>query len=603
MGFAGISWYASPDGGWRGNGSRERPWSLERALSHPDSVQPGDVIFLLGGLYRPRSPLVSRLRGTAEAPIELRGDPESEAVRIDTVATGASFGLRVADLHARFAGFELFNSTPARWSDLEGAEGDPRGIGVLCQGGAGTELVDLIVHDFGTSVFESQAGGLKIHGCLFFNSYWDAPDRSHGPGLYIRNPSGAPRKNIENNIVFQHGRQGLQGFGSIPFANVGVEGNVFFNNGIAGDGFHRNVMFGNETADHDDLAIRNNVMYFAPGGYRGHEHNLLGGDGGSRELQFTGNWVIHEGREALRVQRAESPVIEGNQVFGGLYYSSPDGSEELRNSEFEQRFPDNGYYDEAPAGETWIWRRRHSDLPDRWQGLVRITVCILNWSAASSIGVCLQVEASAEELDGVQTVRVRSAQDPAVVRELPMTDGAVSIPLDGWSVAWPIGRDPEKPLPRTLPEFGAFLVEWPHPGWAAERRKPAPLSDPGAGLPAEAARQARIAAWAETGVEGLATLREERRRAWREAARSQQLQGGLLTQLIFSSAAQAEAFRSAVEIVPAIEGGMGSAQLGRAAVQPDGTARFSHRFREVDLDWIRAVAGDMELTIEPLAGA
>ena len=35
MPFAGLTWYVSPNGSWRGDGSRERPWSLEKALSHP----------------------------------------------------------------------------------------------------------------------------------------------------------------------------------------------------------------------------------------------------------------------------------------------------------------------------------------------------------------------------------------------------------------------------------------------------------------------------------------------------------------------------------------------------------------------------------------
>ena len=598
MGFSGLSWYASPDGGWRGDGSREKPWSLERALAHPPEVQPGDVIFLLDGLYQPRSPLVSRLKGTAEAPIELRGDPESGPARIDTAAAGGRFGLRIAEIYARYVGFELFNSSPERWTDQSGGEGDPRGIGLLCEGGIGTELIDLVVHDFGTSLFESQASGLAVRGCLFFNSYWDAPDRSHGPGLYVRNPKGAPRKWIEDNVVFQHGRQGLQGFGSIPFANVGVEGNVFFNNGIAGDGFHRNVMFGNASADHEDLAFRDNLMYLTPGGYRGHEHNLLGGDGGSRGLDFTGNWVVHHGREALRFQRAETPVLEGNRVFGGVYYSSFDGAEELRGAEFESRFPGNDYYAAEPSGETWVWRREHGQGPDFWRGKIRLTVAVLCWSGELTAGLCLDDFAASENLEGVESVRVCSVQEPGVWKEIDVVDAAVTIPLTGWTAVWPAGRAADDPLPRTLPEFGVFLVEWTAPGWVGEQREPAPLADPGIGLPAEERRAARLAAWQTADEESRAILLAERRRAWREALRKRGGGAGPPMKLIFVNFAQSEAFRSAVDMTPAIEGGAGATKLGRAALRSDGKAVISHCFAEADLDWIRAFSDGMEITIE-----
>lgn len=602
MGFSGLSWYAAPNGAWRGDGSRENPWSLERALSHPQEVLPGDVIFLLGGLYRPQSPLISYLRGTAEAPIELRGDPESEPVRIDTSRTGAKFGLWIRDLHARFVGFELFNSSPVRWTDTPGGAADPRGHGLLCEGGAGTHLVDLVVRDFGTSLFESQASGMEVRGCLFFNSYWDAPDRSHGPGLYVRNPKGAPRKRIEGNIVFQHGRQGLQGFGSTPFANVAVEGNVFFNNGVAGDGFHRNVMFGNATADHDDLSIRDNLMYLTPDGYRGHEYNLLGGDGGSRGLEFTGNWVLHSGREALRIQRAETPVIAGNRVCGGVYYSSFDGAEELRGEQFEERFPENDYYPSEPAGETWIWRSEHGRRLDYWQGKCRLTAVVLNWSGAMTAAVDLTNASDPGRLDAVERVQVCSVQDPTLWQELDVTDGCVEIPLEGWPVAWPAGRPSDDPLPRTLPEFGVFLVEWIHPEWSGAERSPTTLPDPGKGLDATARRAARLAAWSGANAETRAALLAQRRRAWRAATRSPAGALGAPTRLVFANFAQSEAFRVAAEVMPAIEGGAGAVRLGQAAMQPDGRAAISHPFEEVDLDWIRAVADDVEIEIETPLG-
>ena len=89
----------------------------------------------------------------------------------------------------------------------------------------------------GTTLFESQPSGIEIAGLIAYNSGWDGPDRSHGPGFYIRNRSDWPTKLIRDNIVFQHYRQALQGYGSFNnvFSNFLVEGNVLFNNGIGAD--------------------------------------------------------------------------------------------------------------------------------------------------------------------------------------------------------------------------------------------------------------------------------------------------------------------------------------------------------------------------------
>lgn len=596
MPFAGLTWYVSPNGSWRGDGSRERPWSLEKALSHPQQVEPGDVIFMLGGLYRPRSPLVCRLRGGAGTPVELRGDPESELVRIDTALAGSKFGLRIADLYVRLAGFELFNSSPVRWSDTPGGEGDPRGIGLLCEGGAGTELVDLIVRDFGTSLFESQPSGLVIRGCLFFNSYWDAPDRSHGPGLYVRNPVGAPQKRIVENVIFQHGRQGLQGFGSIPFANVAVEGNVFFNNGVARDGFHRNVMFGNASDDHDGVRFEDNVMYLTPNGNRGHDYNLLGGDGGSHGLEFTGNWVIHRGHEALRIQRADGLRVSGNRIFGGLYFSSFDGLEEVRDEAFEQRFPANEYFDEPPVGEVWVRQREREGRPDHWDGRIRLIVTVVNWAGGGVASVSLENYRSAGKLDSIETVQVCSVQDPSHWESVAVSDGAIEIPLTGWTPAAPAGRSGEEPLPETLPEFGVFWVEWIDPGWVAEGRSPQAMSDPAAGLPTEQRRQVRLDAWGGADSATRAEWLAQRRRAWRAGYGATGL--GTRVRLRFRNLADANTFQTETEITAVIEGGAGPIRLGKPAVQSDGTAVISHLFTDADLDWIRAVADGIEIAIE-----
>jgi len=348
-----------------------------------------------------------------------------------------------------------------------------------------------------------------------FSSYWDGPDRSHGPGLYLRNPEGAPRKRIENNCVFQHGRQGLQGFGSTPFANVDGVGNAFFNNGIANDGFHRNLMFGSAAPGHRDAAFADNWAYLRPGPALAAEHNLLGGVTGSHGLRVEGNVFCHWGRPALKIDRAEGKTVEGNKILGSTEFSTLDGSAAGGDAAFRERYPDNDYFNERPTG-TWAALRGDETAPDAFGRTGRLLAFVLNWDLAETVELELDgaTEGSVVPEEGRQ-VRVSSVQDPEGCVLRYVADGQISIPVNGWSVMTPVGRDVElRPLPDTLPEFGAFLIQWDVDG-AAAPREPSALEDPGAGKPRAAARALRTAAWRTRDLAEREQRKRERVRAWR----------------------------------------------------------------------------------------
>jgi hypothetical protein len=63
--FCGLAaakeWYVAPDGTAGGDGSRERPWSLEAALKPDPRIQPMDTIWVRKGVYN--GAFVSRLKG------------------------------------------------------------------------------------------------------------------------------------------------------------------------------------------------------------------------------------------------------------------------------------------------------------------------------------------------------------------------------------------------------------------------------------------------------------------------------------------------------------------------------------------------------------
>jgi hypothetical protein len=134
-----VPWWVSPDGSPTGKGTREQPWDIETALSHPSGVEPGDVIWVQGGVYRPARTLSSTLAGSAARPIVVRVEPGSRAV-LDFVNSVDRVCLHVQGGHTWYWGLEITSSSVARWSDAEGSDGDPRGTGILSEGGpVGTE--------------------------------------------------------------------------------------------------------------------------------------------------------------------------------------------------------------------------------------------------------------------------------------------------------------------------------------------------------------------------------------------------------------------------------------------------------------------------------
>lgn len=514
MSFDGLSWYAAPDGSASGVGSEDDPWDLRSAVAGRSEIEPGDILWVRGGLYRLDATLECSTAGTEERPVEVRGDPRDARPVLEFAGLLDSAAVHVTGEHVSLRRLELSSADESRTTSIAGDAGDPRGRGLLVESGLGVRLIDLWVHDFGTSLFESRPSGLEIYGCLFFNSYWDGPDRSHGPGLYLRNPEGAPRKRIENNCVFQHGRQGLQGFGSTPFANVDVVGNAFFNNGVANDGFHRNFMFGSAAPGHRDSVIAENWAYLTPGPALGAEHNLLGGVAGSQGLRVEGNVFCHWGRPALKIDRAEGETVAGNRILGSAEFSTMDGSAG-GDAAFRQRYADNDYFDERPSG-IWTALRGDEKAPDAFERTGRMLAFVLNWDSAETVELKLDgaAETAAVPEEGRQ-VRVSSVQNPEAYLLRYVAEGKISVPLNGWSVQSPVGRDVGRtPLPATLPEFGAFLIEWDVDGEAAPR-EPSPLFDPGAGMPRAAARAARIAAWRITDPAERAQCKRERFRAWR----------------------------------------------------------------------------------------
>ncbi len=126
----GADFYVSPTAAANGNGSFNSPWKLQTALDHPSAVQPGDTIWLRGGIYN-APPYTSHLVGTSAEPIIVRQYP-GERARIDGNYNGNEVTLNIMGKYTWFWGFEIFNSDPTRWTP-DGSCPPRRGTASTCR--------------------------------------------------------------------------------------------------------------------------------------------------------------------------------------------------------------------------------------------------------------------------------------------------------------------------------------------------------------------------------------------------------------------------------------------------------------------------------------
>jgi hypothetical protein len=291
--------YAAPVASPNGDGSMHNPWSLQVALAHPREVNPGDTIWLWGGVYRGR--YVSKLTGMPDAPIVVRSFPgewvtldgnapttlasavspgdltitvmNSElispgfAIRIDheelyvkgksgntlsvvrgwsgTAAAAHPSGslvhirssiLLIEGAHTWYWGFEVMSSDPLRVTQQAGSA--PIEI-VRGSGievrGPGTKLINLIVHDAADAI-GLWAPALNAEVHGCLTYHTGWQGPDRGHGHGLYIQNQTGTKLISDVISFNNFATGMKVFGVTGFARgVDFDGVVSFNNGSVRD--------------------------------------------------------------------------------------------------------------------------------------------------------------------------------------------------------------------------------------------------------------------------------------------------------------------------------------------------------------------------------
>lgn len=485
VGADGKEWFVAPDGSASGDGSKERPWSLEVAIRPHPMIQPMDTVWLRRGIYN--GAFVSRLRGAPGKPVILRAYP-GERVILDGRGYSPASVLTIEGEWAWYWGLEITNSDPNRNASVSGS-GTPqdRGGGISMMG-ANTKVINCIVHDTGTAVGQSKnIPEMELYGTIIFNNGWKAPDRWHGPGIYTQNATG--QKTLRENIIFNSYWSNLQLYGSANSAlnNFLLVGNVNFNGRwLVGGGAPlqnivaiENMLYGNtaefsySNRENRNLVLRGNYFAVPVSAGMGWDRVTAEGNtfvvprgGGSlvsltiseghalRESAFSGN-TYFVGRGDQPVASVQEPGVQGSRAF--------------RFSEWQELgFDRDGRLLVAPQGvpqEPQVFVRRNEYEPNRGH------VVVFNWPRRDVV----EVDISAMNPRPGDRWILRNVQNYFDEFESGIFDGKpLRVRMTGWTVAVPVGED--RPLrPSTFPEFGVFVLTLER----GQGQKSALAADPG----------------------------------------------------------------------------------------------------------------------------
>ncbi|MCC7124243.1 MAG: chitobiase/beta-hexosaminidase C-terminal domain-containing protein [Acidobacteria bacterium] len=411
-------------------GTRTQPLDLTTALSATSPARPGDTIWLLGGTYT--GTFTSRLTGTAAAPITVRQYPGQRAT-LDGAGSPRDV-LTTDGAWTVFWGFEITNSNtrrlvtqPGPWpTDLT------RGAGVSARG-PNMKFINLVIHDLSNGIgLWSESVGSEVYGTLLFHNGWEAPDGSHGHGLYTQNASGV--RQVRENIAFNQFSHGLHAYGSSSayLNDIVLEGNVAFNNGILGtSGFERDILLGGGIIARNPV-LRQNFTY-------GGAQTNVGYAAGCTNGRATDNYLM-----------GSSPVLLVNCVpvmTGNVFYSLQ--AERWGWGGLDTAFPANTFHARRPT--TNVVRVRPNQFEPG-----RAHVIVYNWQRQAAVTVDL----SGAGLQPGQAFEVRDAQNfygAPVVRGVYAAGATISLPMQGLAAQPPVGQVPVLP-PHTAPDFGVFVV-------------------------------------------------------------------------------------------------------------------------------------------------
>jgi len=318
----GNSWYVATGASGSGDGTFNNPWTIWQMINSPASVQPGDTIYLRGGIYNMRGSLATHwcsVTGTPSAPVTIRNYPgERPAIDWDYIfAAGGAY--------THYVGIEWFGSSRKKilsWG------WDPERPPALSVYGDGVKFINNVIHDVSEFKISDTAKGAEAYGNLMYYFGFNDPVRSWGTTCYGQARSGPVL--LKDNVMMHQFANNLQLYGSdtVQLNNVTVEGNVITHAGELGHtgGFNA-VAWPGLTAENINF---NNNFFYQPDPAEGTNLSLpgaspsyAGGENPNVNLRVTDNWIIGGG-PAIRMGNWNPSEFRNNKIYSeyGLVWAS-----------------------------------------------------------------------------------------------------------------------------------------------------------------------------------------------------------------------------------------------------------------------------------------
>ena len=318
-----TDWFVSPAGAVANAGSMASPWNFASAMTgHSGSIQPGDTIYLMDGVYYVDRSLSMacqpvKLIGTSDQPITIRPAPGAR-VRIDG---GLAVGgwdpnhpwLHFATGYLTIRDLEIFNSDwiqpvvshqTGSWpSDVPSALG-----GLRTYNGEGNKYINLVIHDVeqGMSIWEHDAN-MEAYGNIVYNCGWTAPDRSHGHCVYTQNRYGV--KTYTENLYHTLNPDGQSSMNVYSSGDTGYTNNFLVQRNVAYGGGKLLVGGGRPS---EGMRVLGNLLYKTPlwNGYYFSIRNI--------QYEVRDNLVFGENMHFFNIQNlveSNNVVVEGQKIY------------------------------------------------------------------------------------------------------------------------------------------------------------------------------------------------------------------------------------------------------------------------------------------------
>lgn len=339
-----------------GNGSLERPWDLQTALSQSsERINGGDIIWLHKGIYKGR--FISTLQSTIENEYITVTAFKNEKVIIDgNEVSNKGFVLSIKGDKVIYKNFEV--TFLGEFSRIKGQKGFKNLIGINHVRGVDCKFQNITVCNIPGTGFGSwkATGGTVIEDCLIYNNGY-LGSRGHGVGIYVQNESDKIRL-IKNNIIFSNYYKGVEIWSSTHgtnrefVKNVELKDNVIFNNGLPSGKAWSNLIIASGDSKGINIAknikVKDNIFYHNTDftDYKNY------GYGNSITIGYTPNALVQDlviednviiGRNnAFNLLHAKSLVFQNNTVYSGYVHFQKSSLKGLQDQSIQ--FFNNDFY-------------------------------------------------------------------------------------------------------------------------------------------------------------------------------------------------------------------------------------------------------------------